>query len=95
MVERAMGYTLSAIQAVSSEQHSNPTPCTAWDLRMVLEHLTIHSTLQEIADSQHMGMSPISTPEDNRPATADPALRFRHRATNCWERGPPSATATT
>lgn len=82
MLERAIGYTLRAIQAVSPEQHSNPTPCAAWDLWTLLEHLNDSlDVLQEIADTQHMGMSPISAPEDNQPATADPALCFRNRAT--------------
>lgn len=78
ILERAIGYTLGAIQPVSPAQHSNPTPCTGWNLRMLLEHLNDSlDVLQEIIDTQHID-SPAS--HGNGPMT-DPVVRFRRRAT--------------
>ncbi|GAB3976829.1 TIGR03086 family metal-binding protein [Actinoallomurus acanthiterrae] len=81
MLERAIGYTLGTIQAVSPEQYSNPTPCTAWNLRMLLEHLNDSlDVLQQISDTQHIESSAIPAPDHNRPMT-DPMMHFRRRAT--------------
>ncbi|MEU8310655.1 TIGR03086 family metal-binding protein [Actinomadura sp. NPDC048955] len=81
MLERAIGHTLGVVRAVTPRQHPNPTPCAAWNLRMLLEHLNDSlEAFQEIVDTQHMGMRPCDVLDD--PPVADPAVRFRDRATH-------------
>ena len=39
LLERAVGYTLGQLHALTSADLSRPTPCPAWDLRGLLEHM--------------------------------------------------------
>ncbi|GLY86119.1 TIGR03086 family metal-binding protein [Actinoallomurus iriomotensis] len=82
MLERAIGYALGAVQGVSPEQHSNPTPCTAWNLRTLLDHLNDSlDVLQQIIDTRHLDGGAVPAPHDDRPTT-DPVAHFRRRATH-------------
>ena len=38
LLERAAGYALGAVETVTPELLSRPTPCRDWNLRMLLEH---------------------------------------------------------
>ena len=51
LLERAVGYTLGQLHAVTSADLSRPTPCPAWDLRDLLERMDDSlAALQEALD---------------------------------------------
>jgi uncharacterized protein (TIGR03086 family) len=51
LLERAVGYTLGQLHAVTSADLSRPTPCPGWDLRGLLEHMDDSlAALQEALD---------------------------------------------
>lgn len=38
LLQRAVSYTLGAVDTVTADLFSRPTPCSQWDLHMLLEH---------------------------------------------------------
>jgi uncharacterized protein (TIGR03086 family) len=77
LLQRAIRYALGAIQAVTPERLSDPTPCQGWDLRMLLRHVCESvAALQEGLDTGRVALCPGSDDE----AAADPARIFRARA---------------
>ena len=74
LLERAGDYALSAIETVTVELLSRPTPCAQWDLRMLLDHvIESATTLHEGLDSGRVALF-STVPYDT---AANPALVFR------------------
>ena len=69
LLRRAVNYTLSSVDAVSPDLLSRPTPCSQWDLQMLLEHANESiAALHEGLDSGQVGMfSPSRLRHRSRP----------------------------
>jgi len=79
LLERAIGYARGGVAAVRPEHLSRPTPCSGWDLRMLLEHLNDSlATLHEAVCTGWIAVA--SGPEQAGPPPADLAATFRDRA---------------
>ena len=77
LLESAIGYALGAVQAVTPDVLSRPTPCRGWDLEMLLRHASESlAALREGVDAGRVGLRP-SADDD---AAADPVRTFRERA---------------
>ena len=77
LLQRAIRYALGAIQAVTPDRLSDPTPCQDWDLRMLLRHACESvAALQEGVDTGRVALCPVRDDE----AAADPTGIFRARA---------------
>lgn len=79
LLERAISYALGSVAAVAPEFLSRPTPCSAWDLRMLLHHVNDSlATLHEGIETGRIGLD--LTAEGAVDLTADLAATFRDRA---------------
>jgi uncharacterized protein (TIGR03086 family) len=79
LLDRAIGYALGAVAAVTPELLSRPTPCGDWDLRMLLGHLDdALAALHEAVVRGRVGLDPA--PDDGAAVAADPVQAFRDRA---------------
>ena len=79
LLERAIGYAMGSVAAVAPRLLSRPTPCSDWDLRMLLQHVNDSlAALCEGVDSGHIGPDPAADHDDG-PA-ADLVATFRDRA---------------
>ena len=77
LLDRAIGYALGVVAAVTPELLSRPTPCGDWDLRRLLEHLNdALAALHEAADRGLVGLDPAVAGA----AAGDPIEAFRDRA---------------
>jgi uncharacterized protein (TIGR03086 family) len=75
---QALRYALAAARQVTPELMPRPTPCRAWDLRMLLLHATDSlAALAEGLDGRHVGLYPQ---HDSASFAADPCQAFRQRA---------------
>ena len=73
LLESAVGYTLACTAMVTPEQLSRSTPCPAWDLAMLLGHLTDSAgVLHEAVRAGRVGTSAA-------PGGADPVPRLRRQ----------------
>jgi uncharacterized protein (TIGR03086 family) len=78
LLERAISYAFGAVDAVRPAALSHPTPCSAWDLRALLEHLNDSlGALYEAADVGQVGPPP-GCPDAG--SGEDPTAVFRMRA---------------
>jgi uncharacterized protein (TIGR03086 family) len=78
LLERAIGYALGAVAAVTPELLARPTPCGDWDLRMLLHHVNDSlDALHEAVDGGWVGLDPAA--DDGR-SVPDPVQAFRDRA---------------
>jgi uncharacterized protein (TIGR03086 family) len=78
LLERAIGYALGTVQAVTPASLTHPTPCREWDLRALLHHVDDSLTaLQEGIEARDVGLGPAA---DEPGPAADLAGRFRDRA---------------
>jgi uncharacterized protein (TIGR03086 family) len=81
-LHRAVGYALGAIDSVTPELLSRPTPCRDWDLRMLLRHACESvAALEEGLETGRIGLYPVFD-EDT---AADPTRIFRSRVTRLLE----------
>ena len=56
LLERAVGYTLGQLHAITSADLSRPTPCPRWNLRGLLEHMDDSlAALHEALDVREVG----------------------------------------
>jgi uncharacterized protein (TIGR03086 family) len=80
LLERALGYTLGGLAAVTPEALSRPTPCPEWDLRALLHHVadSLAALHEAIADC-HVTMRPPDA------ESADPVVLIRDRARRVLE----------
>jgi uncharacterized protein (TIGR03086 family) len=78
LLEMSVSYALRAVQPVTPELLSRPTPCRGWDLRMLLRHASESlAALSEGIEAGRVGLDPAA--EDGG-LPADPARAFRDRA---------------
>jgi uncharacterized protein (TIGR03086 family) len=79
LLERSLAYALGAVGDVTPAALARPTPCAAWDLRALLEHVagSMDALLEGLADGC-VGPPPAA---GLRPA-GDPVPAVRRRATH-------------
>jgi uncharacterized protein (TIGR03086 family) len=78
LLERAIGYALGSVAAVAPRLLSRPTPCSRWDLRMLLHHVNDSlAALCEGIDTGRIGPDPAAEADDLAP---DLVATFRDRA---------------
>lgn len=78
LLQRAVNFALSALDTVTPDRMSQPTPCSQWDLQMLLEHASESvAALHEGLDRGRVDL--FSTVADD--IAADPASLFRARLT--------------
>ena len=78
LLEPSISYALGAVQAVTPELLSRPTPCREWDLRMLLRHAS--ESLAAIAEGIETGWVGLDPAAEHGDLAADPARAFRDRA---------------
>jgi uncharacterized protein (TIGR03086 family) len=81
---QAIGYADGVLDAVTPQLLSHPTPCHAWNLRMLLEHAEESlGALHEGVTASRVAASPAQTPAPASGASSAAALvsAFRQRAT--------------
>ncbi|GAA1877177.1 TIGR03086 family metal-binding protein [Actinomadura bangladeshensis] len=76
LLDRAIGFALTTVQAVTPDMLARRTPCAAWDLGMLLVHLG------ESLAALHEGMSAGRVGRESEPGTPpdDPVSALRVRA---------------
>ncbi|MGP4021932.1 TIGR03086 family metal-binding protein [Actinomadura sp. 3N407] len=71
LLERAIGFALTSVQAVTPQMLPRRTPCASWDLEMLLLHLRDSLTaLGEGASLGRVGMEPASLVREEDPVSA-------------------------
>jgi uncharacterized protein (TIGR03086 family) len=78
LLEPSISYALGAVQAVTPELLSRPTPCREWDLRMLLRHTS--ESLAAIGEGIEAGRVGLDPAAEDGALAADPARAFRDRA---------------
>jgi uncharacterized protein (TIGR03086 family) len=59
LLERAVTYTLGSLALVTADTLDRPTPCRAWPLRRLLDHLTDSmGALREAVDAGRVALTP-------------------------------------
>jgi uncharacterized protein (TIGR03086 family) len=82
LLERAVSYAVSAVDTVTPDLLSRSTPCSAWDLRMLLRHgCESVAALHEGLTTGRVALYP--TVDDD--TTADPTQVLRARVTRLIE----------
>lgn len=88
LLERAVGYTRTALQLVADADLSDRTPCTAWDLGSLLRHMDDSlAAFTEAAEIGSVDLVPVRGPDPG------PQLVSRLRGRACallgaWARHP-------
>jgi uncharacterized protein (TIGR03086 family) len=78
----AVSYADGVLHAVTPQLLPRPTPCRAWNLRMLLEHAAESlAVLHEGVTAHQVAMSPASTPAHPAGGAAALVSAFRQRAT--------------
>lgn len=76
LLQRAVRYALDAVDQVTPEQLSRPTPCGKWDLHMLLSHTSASvAALQEGLVGGRVDLFPTAEQE----SLADPVVLLRGR----------------
>jgi uncharacterized protein (TIGR03086 family) len=78
LLERAISYALTAVQAVAPTHLSRATPCPRWDLRTLLTHAT--ESLTDLHQAIDAGYLDYRGSRAHRDTAADPVTTFRERA---------------
>jgi uncharacterized protein (TIGR03086 family) len=73
LVESAVGYALANTTMVTPQLLSRPTPCPAWDLAMLLDHVT------DSVSVLHEAISTDRADTSFAPEESDPVLRLRRQ----------------
>ncbi|MFD4293700.1 TIGR03086 family metal-binding protein [Rhodococcus sp. NPDC058505] len=77
LLERAIAYTDGALRSVTDRDLDRPTPCSGWDLRMLLAHMNESLTvLEEVVLDRAVVLVPASIPD----AGTDPVAALHDRA---------------
>jgi uncharacterized protein (TIGR03086 family) len=78
LLEPAIGYALTAAEAVTPEFLSCATPCRGWDLRTLLRHAS--ESLAAICEGIDAGCIGLYPGAEDPDVASDPARAFRDRA---------------
>ncbi|GAA2634074.1 TIGR03086 family metal-binding protein [Paractinoplanes durhamensis] len=77
VLERAVAYCLGSLSLVTPALLSAPTPCRAWDLHALLEHLLDSmAALEEAAETASVTLLPPPSPGGVIPQARDQAVRL-------------------
>jgi uncharacterized protein (TIGR03086 family) len=77
VLERAVAYTLGSLALATPGQLANPTPCSRWTLRELLEHLGDSlAALEEAATTGRVTLTPATHPFGAIPQVRDQAVRL-------------------
>lgn len=77
LLERAIGYTRTSLQLVTSAELTRSTPCRDWDLETLLHHMNDSLlALQDAADLGYVDLAPVG----NADPAADIVATLRARA---------------
>jgi uncharacterized protein (TIGR03086 family) len=77
LLERALGYARVQLQVVTPAMLCRPTPCTAWTLADLLEHMT--DSLDALTEAADLGEVTLAQPSGER-SPVDAVERLRERA---------------
>ncbi len=77
MLERAIGYTRLALMEVTPSMLERPTPCPAWDLGDLLDHMV--DSLAALTEAADLGYVELCTPE-GPPSPVDAVETLRQQA---------------
>ncbi|TNY38404.1 TIGR03086 family metal-binding protein [Thermomonospora catenispora] len=86
LLERAVGYALGGLRAVTPEALSRPTPCRGWSLRTLLAHM--NDSLQALCEAADLGRVDLAPTAD---LAGDPVTALRERASRllgAWTAAP-------
>jgi uncharacterized protein (TIGR03086 family) len=76
VLERSIGFLLTAVQPVTRSMLAHPTPCAAWDLNMLLLHVDDSlAAVHEGLAAGRVGIRPVAVD-----ASGDPVSALRVRA---------------
>ena len=78
LLEPSVSYALGVVLAVTPELLPRPTPCRAWDLRMLLRHAC--ESLAAFGEGIEAGRVGLDRAPEDSALPADPARAFRDRA---------------
>jgi uncharacterized protein (TIGR03086 family) len=78
LLELSIGYALGVVLAVTPVLLSRPTPCSEWDLRMLLRHAS--ESLAAFGEGIEAGRVGLNPADEDGDLAADPARAFRDRA---------------
>ena len=78
LLERAIGYTRVQLQVVTPAMLCRPTPCTAWTLRCLLDHMT--DSLDALTEAADLGEVVLTMPAGAVPSPVDAVEGLRARA---------------
>jgi uncharacterized protein (TIGR03086 family) len=76
LLERAISYALTALDTVTPDTLSRPTPCAGWDLRMLINH--VNDSLDALREGVETGCIGTSAPVSE--TAPDPVTSLRDRA---------------
>lgn len=72
LLERAMGYTLDSLLLVTPADLARPTPCPAWDLAALLDHMNDSLLALHEATGRRVDLAPVRARHRHEvPAVAD------------------------
>jgi uncharacterized protein (TIGR03086 family) len=78
LLERAINYAFGAIDTITPDLLTHATPCSAWDLRALLDHLNDSlATVYEAVDGREIAAPAAAAAQEWQ---ADPTVTFRFLA---------------
>jgi uncharacterized protein (TIGR03086 family) len=77
LLERAIGFTRLQLQVVTPAMLCRPTPCHAWTLADLLEHMA--GSLDTLTEAADLGVVTLAAPP-GQPSPVDAVERLRERA---------------
>jgi uncharacterized protein (TIGR03086 family) len=78
LLESAVSYALASAGQATPQQLPLATPCTDWDLRMLLHHVS--DSLDVLSETIRTGCAGLDPPPDDDGPGLDPVSALRHRA---------------
>lgn len=93
ILERSIGFLLTAVQPVTRPMLAHPTPCAAWDLNMLLLHVGDSlAAVHEGLAAGRVGIRPVAVDASGDPVSvlrvrAVRVLRHTMASSGCHDRG--------